>query len=429
MANAESSPLLDRFVAGHAQEAAGVVADGDPDEAAAFLSGFSHAPELLDRMNSVESADILSRMPDDAAPAALAGMDPGRAASLLAQYEPVQRDRLLSSLPSAAAAELRDLLTYPPESAGRLMRARFPRFNTRDSINDVLVRLRRSGEEVQRLVVVSGDDRLEGVVPVSRMVLAQPDATLGELVHGTAHHVPSMSSREEVLEILSTHNVALLPVVDADFRVVGIIDQASLMQAAREEAASDIQSMVGVSRQERALSPPLFAVRQRLPWLNINLLTAFLAASVVGIFESTIAQFTALAVLLPVVAGQSGNTGAQALAVVMRGLALREIRTRHAPRVLFKEGLAGLLNGIAIAVVTCIGVYLWSGSAGLCLVIGMAMVISMLLAGLSGAAIPLVLSALRQDPAQSGSIILTTVTDIVGFFSFLGLATVFSQFL
>lgn len=429
MANAEASPLLNRFVTGHAQEAAGVVAAGDPGEAAAFLSDYAHAPELLDAMNAVESAEILSHMPDDTARAVLTGMDPGRAASLIAQYEPARRDKLLSSLPSSAAAELRDLLTYPPESAGRLMRARFPRFNTRDAINDVLARLRRSGEEVQRLVVVSGDDRLEGVVPVSRMVLAEPDTTLGELVHGTPHHVLSMASREEVLEILSTHNVALLPVVDTDFRVVGIIDQASLMQAAREEAASDIQSMVGVSRHERALSPPWFAVRQRLPWLNINLLTAFMAASVVGIFESTIAQFTALAVLLPVVAGQSGNTGAQALAVVMRGLALREIRARHAPRVLFKEGLAALLNGIAIALVTVVGVYLWSGSPGLCLVIGMAMVISMLLAGLSGAAIPLVLSALRQDPAQSGSIILTTVTDIVGFFSFLGLATVFSRLL
>lgn len=266
-------------------------------------------------------------------------------------------------------------------------------------------------------------------MPISRAAVAQPGTTVGELVQGAPIHVMNMASREEVLDRVSAHKVSILPVVDAEFRVVGIIDQASLMRAAREEAASDIQSMVGVSREERALSPALFAVRRRLPWLNINLLTAFLAASVVGVFESTIAQFTVLAVLLPVVAGQSGNTGAQALAVVMRGLALREIRPRHASRVLVKEGVAGLLNGVAIAVVTCIGVYIWSGSAGLCLVIGMAMVISMLLAGLSGAAITLILSAMPQDPAQSGSIFLTTVTDIVGFFSFLGLATVFSRLL
>ncbi len=429
MTSAELSPLLNPFLSDHAQEAAGVIAAAEPDEAAAFLNAFDRASDLLDHMNAAEAANILARMPDDAVPRVISRMDPGRAANLLAQYEPAERERILSSLESGPAAELRDLLTYPPESAGRLMRARFPRFDTQATVGEALERLRQSGEEIQRLVVVSGDDRLEGVVPVSRVAMAQPGTPLGELIQGEPVRVLSMASREEVLEVLSTHKVALIPVVDTELRVVGIIDQASLMQAAREEAASDMQSMVGVSREERALSSPLFAVRQRLPWLNINLLTAFLAASVVGIFESTIAQFTALAVLLPVVAGQSGNTGAQALAVVMRGLALREIRVHHAPRILFKEGLAGLLNGIAIAVVTCVGVYIWSGSAGLVLVIGMAMVISMLLAGLSGAAIPLILSALRQDPAQSGSIILTTVTDIVGFFSFLGLATVFAQLL
>jgi len=421
--------LLERFVTDHAQEATGVVATVHPAEAAEFLGAFDRAPDLLDRMNAAESAQIMVHMPDDVVPRMVAGMDPGRVASVLAQYEPADRDRILAHLSRGAAAELRDMLSYPPDSAGRLMRSRFPRFDTGESVDEILGRLRDAGEEIQQLVVVSGDDRLEGVVPVSRIVSARRGTRLGALVQGAPQHVLSAASREEVLDILSTHDVSLLPVVDTDFRVVGIIDQASLMQAAREEAASDIQTMVGVSRHERALSTPWFAVRQRLPWLNINLLTAFLAASVVGIFESTIAQFTALAVLLPVVAGQSGNTGAQALAVVMRGLALREIRTRHAPRILLKEGLAGLMNGIAIAIVTCIGVYLWSGSLGLCAVIGAAMVISMLLAGLSGAAIPLVLSALRQDPAQSGSIILTTVTDIVGFFSFLGLATVFAGLL
>lgn len=428
-AEVQAPRLSARFIEAHPQEVAGIVAAADPEEAAGFLSDSDRAAELLDRMNAAEASSILSYMEPAAASIVVAQMDPARAASVLAQLEPPERERLLADLEAGTAEELRELLTYPPESAGRLMQARFPRFDSKETIDEALIRLRRSGEEVQRLVVVSDNDQLQGVVPVSRVVLADPTATLGELAHGAPVHVLSMASREEVLEILSQHDVTILPVVDTGFRVVGIISQATLMQAALEEAASDMQSMVGVSREERALSPALFAVRQRLPWLNINLLTAFLAASVVGVFENTIAQFTALAVLLPVVAGQSGNTGAQALAVVMRGLALREIRMRHAPRVLVKESVAGLLNGVAIAVVTCIGVYLWSGSPGLCLVIGMAMIISMLLAGLSGAAIPLVLSALRQDPAQSGSIILTTVTDIVGFFSFLGLATVFSSLL
>ena len=175
------------------------------------------------------------------------------------------------------------------------------------------------------------------------------------------------------------------------------------------------------------LSPPSFAIRKRLPWLQINLVTAFLAASVVGFFEDTIARFTALAVLLPVVAGQSGNTGAQALAVTMRGLALREVRVRQWLRVVAKEVTAGAGNGVAVAATTSVAVYFWSGSPGLALVIGVSMVLSMTIAGLSGAAIPMILTSLRQDPAQSSSIILTTVTDIAGFFSFLGIATLLSD--
>jgi len=200
-------------------------------------------------------------------------------------------------------------------------------------------------------------------------------------------------------------------------------------EAAQEEASANAVTMVGAGEDERALSSPLFAIRKRLPWLQINLLTAFLAAAVVGLFEETIAKVTALAVLLPVVAGQSGNTGAQALAVTMRGLALREVRTRHWLRVAAKEAVAGLGNGCAVALTTSAAVYLWSRSAGLALVIGVSMILSMFLAGLAGAAIPMLLAALRQDPAQSSSIILTTVTDVAGFFSFLGIATLLAAML
>jgi magnesium transporter len=205
--------------------------------------------------------------------------------------------------------------------------------------------------------------------------------------------------------------------------MLGVIRHAALVEAAQEEASVDLQTMVGASRDERALSPSFFAVRRRLPWLQVNLLTAFLASSVVGLFEDTIARFTALAVLLPIVAGQSGNTGAQALAVTMRGLALREVRARHWLRVAAKETSAAAINGLAIALTSCLGVWWWSGSPGLVLVIGLSMLLSMTLAGLSGALIPMALTAARQDPAQASSILLTTVTDVVGFLSFLGIAT------
>jgi magnesium transporter len=164
-------------------------------------------------------------------------------------------------------------------------------------------------------------------------------------------------------------------------------------------------------------------VKKRLPWLQINLATAFLAASIVGIFEDTIAQVTVLAVFLPVVAGQSGNTGSQALAVTMRGLALREIHTNQWWRVARKEVAVGFINGIAVAFTTSLIAYFWASSFGIALVIGTSMVLSMVIAGFSGAVVPIVLQAFGQDPAQSSSIVLTTVTDIMGFLSFLGLAT------
>jgi len=229
--------------------------------------------------------------------------------------------------------------------------------------------------------------------------------------------------------VLQQHPITELPVVNHDGRFVGAIRQAALMSAVEQETSVDIQTMVGASRDERALSSPAFAVRKRLAWLQINLLTAFLAAAVVGLFEGTIAKFTALAVLLPVVAGQSGNAGAQALAVTMRGLVLREISMRHWPRVVWKEAAVGLTNGLAVAATTALGVYIWSRSPGLVAVISSAMVISMVIAGVAVALVPIVLRRLGQDPAQSSSIVLTTVTDVAGFFSFLGIATLLSGLL
>ena len=193
---------------------------------------------------------------------------------------------------------------------------------------------------------------------------------------------------------------------------------------ARRAARRDRRlQQIAAWQRERALSPPLLTIKSRLPWLLINLLTAFTAASVVGLFDETIAQFTALAVLLPIVAGQSGNTGAQALAVTSRGLALREIRVAHGPRVLRKEVLAACVNGATSGGLTACGVFVWSGSFGLALVIGVSMLVSMVLAALFGALVPLALTAWGRDPATASSIILTTVTDVTGFFSFLGLAS------
>jgi magnesium transporter len=202
-----------------------------------------------------------------------------------------------------------------------------------------------------------------------------------------------------------------------------------LINQAQQEASEDIMKMFGVGSEERAFSTLTFSLRKRLPWLHINLVTAFMAASVVAVFEDIIAKITVLAVFLPIVAGQGGNAGSQSLAVVMRGLVMREISPRESKKMLLKEGKIGFVNGVVIGLVTALVAWLWKGNPYLGLVIGLAMIVNLVAAGLSGAFIPLTLKAIGQDPAQSSSIILTTVTDIVGFFAFLGFAVIFQNLL
>ena len=428
-----SHALADTYIDRFPQEAIDVLESAPVPEVVQLLQ--TQPPErgarILGRISTALAKSSLLQMKPDPVRKILNVMDPVQAALLLGSLDPKDRELQLQNLDSGFARELNDLMSYPDASAGRLMQPRAPSVPARLTARQTLKRIKRfSPRDTAVLVVTDDNGKLLGLIDLVDVVHADPDTRLESLVHITTPvRVNALTPREEIIDLFSRLKLRILPVVDFEDRLLGVIRQSTMIQATQEEAATDMQAMVGVSRDERALSSPLFAMRKRLPWLNINLLTAFLAASVVGVFENTIAQFTALAVLLPVVAGQSGNTGAQALAVIMRGLALREIQIRHWQRVLLKEVLAGALNGIAIAIVTGLGVMIWSQSAGLAMVIGVAMVISMALAGLSGAAIPLVLTRLGQDPAQSASIILTTVTDIVGFFSFLGLATLFSTLL
>jgi len=413
-------------------EAARQLDAGAPVEVAALLAGLPapRATELLRRLSPGLAAEALGAGAEGAARRMLERLEPGLAAPLLSRLDEPERERLLRALPPQAAAELDALMRYPADTAGALMDPRAAAFRADTRASLALGRLRRQrGRRIHDVFVLDAEGRLAGAVALQDLALAPPETTLEELSRGPAPRVLATAGREEIVETMSGAALASLAVVDFEGRLLGVLRHATLVAAAESEASADIQSMVGASKEERALSPVAFAVRKRLPWLQINLGTAFLAASVVGIFEETIQQVTALAILLPVVAGQSGNSGAQALAVTMRGLVLREIRARSWPRVLLKELAVGALNGLAVALVCAGGVYLWSGSQGLSLVIGAAMVIAMIVAGVAGAAIPTLLSALGQDPAQSSSIILTTVTDVAGFFTFLGLARLFAGML
>lgn len=420
--------LEGRYLRDYPREAARKLEALPAQDAAQAIA--AQSPELVIPVWEQLATDVQQRLmellPEPALGRILTGMDPPLAAELLVACEPADRTRRMAHMDPVAAKLVEGLMAYPPDTAGRLMDPRVAGFRTDMTVADALERLRafRKDRVLRELFLTDSEGELAGRIEIHDLITAPADERLQRIARPLAVAVLDAAPREEVVEKIEQHRIPTLPVVNVNGRLVGVIHQSALLAALHEEASIDIQTMVGASKDERALSHASFAVVKRLPWLQINLATAFLAASVVGLFEETIAKFTALAVLLPVVAGQSGNAGAQALAVTMRGLALREISARHLPRVVFKEIRVGLLNGIAVAAVCALGVWLWSGSAGLVAVISIAMVVSMVAAGFSGAAIPIVLNRLGFDPAQSSSIVLTTVTDIVGFFSFLGVATI-----
>lgn len=352
---------------------------------------------------------------------------PRLAVTLVAQLPERDRNDLLAALRTVSREDIERLLAFPQDSAGRLMDRSFIGVQTNMTVGEVLKRLKESTVRGARsLFVVTPDAQVVGRVDIQDLALASADESISDHVHPVSEVVTAQTNREELVDLLERSRHDSVPVADVDGRLIGVVRYRSLFHAIEDVASADLQKMVGVSPEERALSVPGFAIKRRLPWLHINLLTAFLAASVVGLFENLIAQFTALAILLPVVAGQSGNAGAQALAVTMRGLALREIGIRQWQSVLRKEVMVGLVNGLVLAVTCGVAVFLWSDSVGLALVIGAAMVMSMLAAGIAGALVPLVLTRAGQDPATASSIILTTITDVAGFFSFLGTAMVLS---
>lgn len=420
------------FVDRYPAQAALLLDPRSPREIAELLPSLPPpaATALLQRLSADIAARLVLLLEAKLRGQILSALDPGRAAALLARLEDGEREGVVSALPPALAKELKLLMAYPADSAGVLMDPRVTVFSEDATVKQARARIRAlGGKRLFDVFLVDEDGLLTGGIALQDIVLARPNRRLQELANRTPVRIHALATREEVVELLNQRRLATLAVVDLEGRLLGVIRHDALVAAAQEELSADIQTMVGVSKEERALSRATFAVRKRLPWLQINLATAFLAAAVVGLFEATIARFTALAVLLPVVAGQSGNTGAQALAVTMRGLALREIRLHHWLRVALKEVNVAVINGVAVALTTAAGVYVWSGSVGLALVILLSMIISMIAAGLSGAVIPMILTAMGQDPAQSSSIILTTVTDVVGFFSFLGIATLLASML
>lgn len=387
------------------------------------------AREVYSHLNPEIAAELLALMDDRLFAELFANMNTHKVARLLSRLDQRTIKNKLALLPEIRSREIRDYLNYPEDTAGSLMDTSLVMFKEGNTVKDVLNRLRKVRDRrITIIFVIDDSDRLAGKVPLQVVAISQPGERLSSLME-EAPAVPALAHKEEILEVMEQEQLLQIPVVDVNKQLLGIIRNDALMSASNQDITENLQAMFGAGREEHALSKVSFAVRKRLPWLQVNLATAFLASMVVGLFEDTIARITILAVFLPVVAGQSGNTGSQALAVTMRGLALREIRLSQWFRVARKEIMVGFINGLAVSFTTGIIVYFWSSSLGIAVVIGISMVLSMIIAGMAGAVIPMALKAVGQDPATSSSIILTTVTDICGFLSFLGLATALSSVL
>lgn len=419
-------------------------ATGHPAEAARALEGLAahEAARVLERLPNRVAGPVTEHLSPEAAGVILTRVGPERtrelldslpsrqAASILHHLEDAMREVTLSGLSLDHARAIRSLLQYPPDTAGGMMDPQITSIPIDLNVGGAIAALRRAHrEKLYYLYVTDRTGKLVGVLDMRELLLAAPRDPLEPLVKRELVTVPATLPREEVTALIQRRRFVALPVVDLEGHLLGVVKPDEILDAVQQEAFGDLQKMVGAGEDERALSPVSVVIQKRLPWLYVNLATAFLAATVVGIFESTIERVTALAVLLPVVAGQGGNTGAQSLAVVMRGIALRELVPGTTGRLLWKEVLGALINGVAVAFVAGLAVLLWDGRLGLVLVIALAMVANMTAAGLSGAGIPLLLRAMGRDPAQSASIFLTTVTDVVGFAAFLGFAVLFMPML
>jgi len=359
-------------------------------------------------------------------------LDPQLAASILMHLPPEERERMAKQITGKLKGKIRELLEYPEGSIGRTMTTDFITIKKHRRAEEAIEKIRSLAKKgfPSSYVYVTGDDsRLVGVLNMRTLMLADPDAIVEDVSSKDLFSMHCFTDQQAAANELAKRKFFAAPVVDSENRILGLVKAERMIIGAQDEIAKDIQQMFGAGGDERVSSTMWFSLKKRLPWLHINLATAFLAAFVVALFEGIIAKLTILAVFLPVVAGQGGNAGAQSLAVVMRGIVMREIPKGKILQLILKEGKIGAVNGIVIGIVTALVAWIWYGNPYLGLVIGLGMLVNLIVAGLAGAAIPLTMKRVGIDPAQSSSIILTTVTDVLGFLAFLGFAVLFQNFL
>lgn len=408
--------------------------------------------ELLQKVNEEERKSLFENYGDDFDPQIFSYLDSGLRKTLLTDMTAARVAAIVSDLDSDDALDiLEDLdddfqqeiikklsakiriaieegLTFPEESAGRLMQREYvaiPQFWT---VGKTIDYLRAAADELPDeffdLIVINPFYHVVGEIPLNRVLRSKRNQKIESLTLDNLHVIPAEMDQEEAAHIFRREGLLSAPVVDNDNRLIGVITIDDIIDVIDEEAEEDILKLAGVGEGDlyRAV---LSTTNSRFRWLFINLLTAILASIVISLFDATIQEVVAIAVLMPIVASMGGNAGTQALTVAVRAIATKEISSTNTMRVIWKETLVGTLNGFGFALIIGVIASLWFGSQTLGLVIGAAMVINLIVAGLCGAGIPILLNKYGSDPALSSTVLLTTVTDIVGFFGFLGLASLF----
>ncbi|MGD9933116.1 MAG: magnesium transporter [Dehalococcoidia bacterium] len=386
-----------------------------PNDIVGQLFEFAEEGELKALIESVgiaELAAVLEETPDDVT------------VDVIQQLTPAERIETLAALDRE---ELGELLEYGGDSAGGIMSRGFitlPESATVQQAIDYLRMLQPGADQAYYLYVVDDEERLQGVVSLRDLIVSRPTTALAEVTTRDVHAVTAGTDQEEVARALQRYNLLAIPVVDEDGRLIGVTTADDLIDVLEEEATEDMYRMVGLDEDERVFSPVRQSVRRRLPWMMVNLVTAFLAAAVVGLFDSTLGKATVLAAFMPIVAGQGGNAGTQTATIAVRSLALGDLEVRDVFRACRKEILVAVANGLAVGAVAGIGSYAWQQNWALSIVLAAALFLNICAATLGGVLIPLGLKSVRVDPALAANIFVTTITDVLGFLFFLGLASV-----
>lgn len=380
-------------------------------------------------LNEVDDA-IREELLEELEPETVAGgvreLDSDDAVELLEGVDEDVQGEILEKLPLSERVALERSLTYPENSAGRRMQTDFisvpPDWNVGQAI-DYMRETPDLPDRFYEIYAVDADQRWQGAVSLDALLRSRRPVPLADLIDEDRRRVSVLEDQEEVARMFGKYNLVAAPVIDPGDRLVGVITIDDVVDVIEEEADEDLKALGGVTSGEQLSDDFLTIVRGRFMWLLINLATAFLASSVLGLFEGQLEQMVALAVLAPIVASQGGNAATQTMTVAVRALATRQLNPGNAVRIIAREGLVGLMNGIAFALITGVAAFLWFKSPGLGIVIGLAMITNLVAGALGGILIPMVLERVRADPAVASGTFVTTITDVVGFFAFLGIAT------